>query len=303
MSDSKKFKILSISGGGTRGVIPATIIQELEKEINIQETFDLVVGTSTGGIIATALGAGYKGKEIVNLYIDEVSNIFTSSMWHKITNVFSIKGPKYPAKGVVNTLRLFLGNKSISEAKIPFITTAYETIENDVKLFKSWKEEDHKYSFSDVALATSAAPTYLPSYQINDKNFIDGGIYANSPINIAWVEALKKGYKPEDIVILSLGTGKQPQEQHITHNWGIYEWLTKGNSGVPILEMTFEGIQDKDHYITNLLFPNVHYINPNINKFKTDETNTKKLLELHNIAKKVFMSYDTQEFLNKHIYM
>lgn len=300
---NKKFKILTISGGGIRGIIPATVLQEIERGLEkpISDIFDLVVGTSTGGIIATSLAAGFPAEEVARLYIEQAHNIFKRSFGYKIKSGYGLLKSKYPQDGIKKVIETYFGFEKISTSKVDFITTAYETNLNTIELFKSWKPEHSFYTFSDVALATSAAPTTFPAYEVNGHKYIDGGIYANSPVEIGWIEAIKKGYKPKDIVIVSLGTGFQPYKSYSTKDWGIKSWLMK-KGDTPLLDMVFNGIKEKDHYITGLLFDNFIHLNPLINsKIKVDETDPNILKSLYQVGKNSAKSLDFQEFIAKYI--
>lgn len=299
-----KFKILTISGGGIRGIIPATVLQEIEREYEqpVSEIFDLVVGSSTGGIIASSIGAGLKCEDISYLYVDQASKIFSRSSWWKIKSGWGTLLSKYPQDGIKEVVESFVGKESISKSKVDIMVTAYETIMNEIKLFKSWKESHSLYTFSDIALATSAAPTTFPSYTVNGYNFVDGGIYANSPVEVAWIEGIKKGYKPGDIVIVSLGTGFQPYKSYNTIGWGIKNWLLyKGET--PLLDMVFNGIKEKDTYITKLMFDNFYHLNPLIDSnIKPDETNSRVLNDLFQVGKNSYKSLEFQEFLDANVF-
>lgn len=296
--DNKKYKILCISGGGIRGIIPATILQELEKEAgkSVTQIFDLVVGTSTGGIIAAGIATGMTPESITEMYVSEAKKIFNRSFLRKIRTGFGLLRSKYNNKGLYGVVNSALGDESISNSKVRFITTAYSTTRNRIEIFKSWKEEFKELSFTDVAMATSAAPTYFPPYSINNQNYIDGGIYANSPIQIAWIEGIKAGYDPKDIVILSLGTGHSMTESFNTKRWGVLSWLLKKGK-TPLLNMVFDGVAEKDNHIAELMFDNFLYLDPLIPDTKMDEVKSGKLVDLYEIAIKTSKSLDYQNFL------
>src|SRR5690606_20578857 len=184
----------------------------------------------------------------------------------------------------------------ISQSKVDIITTAYSTTRNTIEIFKSWNDNFKDLTFTDIAMATSAAPTYFPAYYTNNQSYIDGGIYANSPIEIAWIEGIKKGYAPEDIIILSLGTGYSIEQPLHTKNWGILSWLMKKGKA-PLLNMVFNGVKVKDNYVANLMFEKFLYPDPLIADTKMDETDHSKLLKLYEISKNYSKSLDYQRFL------
>lgn len=242
-----KFIGLSIDSGGFKGIIPSYLISKLESDLDKQsfELFKMIVGTSTGGIIAAALAKGIKAETILNLYKNDGISIFKRSLWYKISSGDGILNPKYPLDGLEKTIMNYLSNDKISTRKVDFVVTGYDTNKDEPILFKSWKNND--YTFSEVAIATAAAPTYFPSY----KRFVDGGIFANNPALIMFIEALKLGYKIEDIIIVSIGTGEYTYSFDST-KWGIKEWLIK-SSERPLIDIMFKGQSKLTNYILNYL--------------------------------------------------
>ena len=173
MADSKPcINILSIDGGGIRGIIPASILAVIEKRLArpIHEVFDLIAGTSTGGIIAVAIGAGansgnpYRPEDLVNLYIENGRTIFHKTL---ITGVRNWLRPKYSARPLENVLMEFFGEAELKSAKVPLLIGSYD-IENQIPFFfKSQRiptNPNYNWKLRDVARATSAAPTFFPPF-------------------------------------------------------------------------------------------------------------------------------------------
>lgn len=256
-----KYKILALDGGGSRGILTSAFLHQLERNVGaLQDNFDLVVGTSTGGIIAAALGKGLNTGEILALYDKEIPNIFSRTMAWKIKTGFGVLGPKYDSENLSTILFKYLENKRGS-GRIRFITTCYNTDDNDVILLDSNDLGNGNARYSLPALYTSLAPTFFPS----ENGMIDGGIYANNPVLIGLTEALKLGYSTEDIVILNVGTGYHPRGWN-TKSFGIKEWLMKDGSK-PLLDMMFDAMAEKDSYIANkLLGDNYFYANVKMDK-------------------------------------
>jgi len=269
-------KILSIDGGGIRGIIPATILAKIEELTGepISETFDLIAGTSTGGIIALGLamdnGRGqpkYSATDLVKLYRDKGHQIFDRNTWHRLRSIGNLRDEKYPNENLKKLLKEYFGKKSLKDTIPEVIITSYETERRIPWIFKSVhaknsKKKNYDFSLVDVALATSAAPTYFEphkvTYKTNDYlSFIDGGVYANNPAMCAYVEA-KSYYKKadKDIQILSLGTGQLTRRLHYDDlkDLGLVGWAQ------PILSCVFDGVSDTvDYQLSKILNKNNYF--------------------------------------------
>jgi uncharacterized protein len=207
---SELVKVLSIDGGGIRGIIPASVLADLERRLDapIGERFDLITGTSTGGIIALALTApGGDGKPansaaaVVELYKSKGHEIFSRSVWHEIRAVGNALEEKYPASGIESVLKEYLGETRLKDAVTEVFITAYE-IEDRIPWFFSSRDAATRpgYDFAmwEVGRATSAAPTYfepakLPSHGLNERGYwalVDGGVFANNPALCGLTEAI-----------------------------------------------------------------------------------------------------------------
>jgi len=285
---NNKFIGLSIDGGGYRGIIPAFFIKEFEKDSNKKayNVFDLIVGTSTGGIIATSIAKGLSGEEILNIYLKEGENIFKRNFFWKLNSLFGLSAPKYDNQGLIKVINKYLGNDKTTDSKVKFITTAYNVIEDFPFLFKSW--ENRNYTFSDVAIATASAPTYFANY----KSFIDGGVYANNPSIILLIEALKLNFDLKNIIIVSIGTGIDSYSFY-PENWGVKEWLSK-NGNTPLLNVMFKGQSIFTNEILNyLLNDNFIRLDIEIPKKIKEIDNIKNREELLNIAQTI---KDTKQY-------
>jgi len=287
---AKKFKILSIDGGGLRGIVPLLIlkrIEELEKK-KIHELFDLIVGTSTGGIIACGLTATKDGITPI-LSIDELIELYTSkgdiifpqnkgfikNIVKKINSVFN---PEYSANGLDKLLTDYFGDVNLNQTLKPIIVTSYDLKQNEVLMFKSRKsnEEGFNTKLKDICRATSAAPTYLPSYNMvygnAERVCIDGGVYINNPTMAAISDVIRNKYgkpelKLEDITCLSLGTGTYTKNLGIkdTTKWGVIEWVE------PITKVMMQASSKSVVYESNELLSNYLRLDININdKDKSD---------------------------------
>jgi patatin-like phospholipase/acyl hydrolase len=200
-----RFKVLSLDGGGIRGIIPARILTTIEDKTNrsIADMFDLIAGTSTGGILAAGL-AGSKGgnkpirtaAELLNMYVDRGAEIFSRSLWKGITSVGGLRDERYSAGPLERVLKDTLGDAELKDVITNVLIPSYD-IEGrgDYRgggpyFFKSSKastDQDYNYYLRDVARATSAAPTYFEPAHIENRSgakwtaLVDGGVFANNP--------------------------------------------------------------------------------------------------------------------------
>jgi patatin-like phospholipase/acyl hydrolase len=224
-SERKVVRILSVDGGGIRGILPITVLEGIEEhlqaeaegeEVRLAEYFDIMAGTSTGGIITLGLNAGKSTTDLVRLYLDEGKKIFAPvSAWGKVK---SYTGPKYDARALEEVLQNQLGDKWLNESISHVVIPADNLGQKCAYLFDSQQARlpSHNFKMRDVARATSAAPTYFGAATIKDKKgldehtFLDGGVFANDPTFEA-VQAAEKEYPGCDLYIVSLGTGEEPR--------------------------------------------------------------------------------------------
>ena len=207
----KPFKILCIDGGGIKGVYSAQVLAELEDAFKSSTSahFDLICGTSTGGIIALGVAAGIPMKDVVQFYFDNGPKIF-SQRW-KIGKLgewlFTLKQAivrsKYSDKSLKKALEAVFGTKKIGSSQNLLCIPAYNITTSSPRLFKKdyrHLNQDDEKTFVEVALATSAAPTYFPVQEIDSVQYVDGGLYANNPVLVGITEAVFNGYwiKPKE---------------------------------------------------------------------------------------------------------
>ena len=213
------FKILSIDGGGIRGVFPAAYLAELEKRFlggtSIAEHFDMIAGTSTGGIIALALAKGMTAQAALDIYLNKGDRIFPSLKGAEriARSVKSISQPKYDQGALRSALEGEFGGELFGAAKTRCVIPCFEGLNGEPFIYKTPHHPDyvldqHK-SMVDIALHTSAAPTVFPAVHDDGYIMVDGGLFANNPVMNALVDALACYDVPrENIRILSIGTGE-----------------------------------------------------------------------------------------------
>ena len=261
-------KILSIDGGGIRGLIPALILQEIETQTGkpIYKLFDLIVGTSTGGILAIGLTKPvnvFSAKELVSLYRNQGGEIFTRSLWKYASSVGGVFDERYNEDSLEEILQERFGETELKATRRDIIITSYDIEKRKPYLFKSSKARIHakrNHLLRDVARGTSAAPTYFEPLLMDNKRWrreekrrvlIDGGVFANNPTMIALSEALASGTTREEIVLCSLGTGRhtRPITYDEAKDWGMMGWLS------PVLSVMMDGMSDSAHYHAKQLLP------------------------------------------------
>jgi patatin-like phospholipase/acyl hydrolase len=261
-------RILTIDGGGIRGIIPALILQRIEERTNqkISDMFHMIAGTSTGGILACALtapvanGMPRTAAEIVDLYRIQGKEIFESSFWHGFGSIGGLLDEKYESKNIEEILEYYMENAGLSNIKQDLLVTSYNIHTRKPYFFKSWKArgeklregetaQDRDFLLKYVSRATSAAPTYFePAYVKNQKgdNFplVDGGVYANNPAMCALSSARILYQNKTRFLIVSLGTGETQRKipYKSAKDWGLIEWAR------PLLYILFDGVSDVVDY-------------------------------------------------------
>ena len=248
--------VLSLDGGGIRGLIPALILTDLEARVGtpISDLFDLMVGTSTGGIIALGLAQPdpsgkpqHSAKTLVELYRECGPDIFTRSMWDTVTSLGALVEEKYNADGLEKILARYLDTTLLGASITPVMVTSYDIEKREPLFFKSWKQEHKKIPMTCVGRATSAAPTYFEPAQVQVENeirsLVDGGIFMNNPSVSAYVEALRL-FPGEDITLISIGTGElvRPILFEDAKGWGLASWM------IPAMSCIFDGVSDAADY-------------------------------------------------------
>lgn len=280
---SRRFQVLSLDGGGYRGVFSAAVLACLADDIGLSvlDQFDLIAGTSTGGIIALALSIGMPPREVLDFYLDHGPQIFKGRRlrwWqHPLRS-------KYGSQRLSAAVSTVFEEKRLWEAKVPLCVPSYDLCSDNVYLFRTPHSErltrDYRERMADVAMATSAAPTYLPSHHHEGLRLIDGGIWANNPSVVAVSEAVSEfGIDLTDIRVLSLGTTFELGEKAASLDRG--GWLRWAKAATP---MILHGQTRAAENATYHLLPKDQFvrINPPVpeNVLSLDGVNPDKLLGL-----------------------
>lgn len=260
--------VLSIDGGGIRGIIPAIMLTELERRMNapIAELFDVIAGTSTGGIIALMLTIPdksgkpmYSAKQVQELYTKLGQRVFKRSTLRTILSLGNLLNSKYSSLPLEKMLDIYMGECRLSDALTEIIIPAYETQSASPYFFKSsyarkpWDSSDNPL-MSQAAMATCAAPTYFPPYQFSERKcFVDGGIFANNPAVCAYAQAKNSFPHEREFLVVSIGTG----EHHVPllckniADWGLIEWAR------PIFDIAMNAVGSTVNYQLNAMINGV----------------------------------------------
>jgi patatin-like phospholipase/acyl hydrolase len=208
----ERFQILALDGGGVRGLFSAAILSFVEQDLatKITDHFDLIVGTSTGGIIALGLGLGLEPRDLVEFYARNCPEVFRNPFRYRSGLHWFRR--KYSPVPLATALQRMLGERLFGESNKRLVIPAYNLGDDNVYLFRTPHHKTLRRDFRvpawRVALATSAAPTFFPACsEIDRLRLIDGGVWANNPAMVGLVEAVGTlGVDIRDIRILSIGT-------------------------------------------------------------------------------------------------
>lgn len=289
------FKILTIDGGGSRGVISLAFLMEIEKRTSKQigELFDLFVGTSAGSILVSCLNLPDKDNkrkfnsvsDILDFFMHEISNIFYRSWYHRIITLGGLIGPKYESSSEYNVLKKMYDNITLGELLKPTIITS-SIIEPTMKYYEFTNAQDKEVKVIDAVMCSSAAPTFFESYRMNYKEnsyyFIDGSMGADNPADVGYFEAIKMGIDPDNILLVSIGTGiptNNKNQNIICENGGILQWAIPVSKNILEVESDIVNYQlckvlDKEN--------NFYRLNVPITSNKLDITDINELKKMAN---------------------
>ncbi len=301
----RHFKVLCIDGGGVRGIFATKILSLIETKFNVKihDTFDLIVGTSTGSIVTGAIAINYDLTALVDDYSRDASKIF-----QKQFSLCGLLKSKYDSRVLSKFLHDKLGDKKLGEIEKPIILNATNASVGDVHIFKSSYQNiqrggdyvrDGDVPLFKAVLASCSAPTYFDPVDIDGTLVCDGGIWANNPSLVGYIDAIRN-FKSEtkDIKILSIGTGQMSQIYQSSTCWGFWG-LMSGWQNTKLVDfmMSCQTIfpQNALHLIDNEL---ILRINPKIDYYALDDY--EKIPILGELAKSEFTNRNVEikNFLN-----
>ncbi len=269
-----KKRILSIDGGGMRGIVSAVLLQSLEEKLSeysgnpkarIGDYFDLIAGTSTGSILTVLYlfpnergESKYSAREITQTYIDYGNYIF-HRQW-----TYPFWGAKYTNKYFEEILKSYFGDSTLGELRKPCLLTSYDITKRSAVFFNSvsGRADNHRNCLlRDAILSSTAAPTYFPPTCLKDRNscygcLIDGGVVANNPTLCALIEGLKL---PEcnsltDFMTVSVGNVKNTKSNSCkkAKQWGLFNWA------IPLFDILMDGSEQTVDYQMRLLYKSIN---------------------------------------------
>lgn len=261
-----KYFVLSLDGGGVKGVLEAVLIQRLEQYTGFLSKVDLFSGTSTGGILALALAHGVPVEECVSIYTEHASTIFAArDLIDRIGGADEYFRADFAQDGLRKVLAEVFGTTRLPELKREVLVPTFDLVRFKPKLL----DRSDDWSLVDAALATSAAPTYFPVHVVREdytgratargsvRAFVDGGMYANNPSDRAVSFARQHlGVEEERMILLSVGAGSVPgmpiqellDEGRNALDWGIRQWIVKKPHW--LLKVLFDGSVAAAHFAT-----------------------------------------------------
>jgi patatin-like phospholipase/acyl hydrolase len=261
--------VLAIDGGGIRGVIPAAIIAAIEEQVGqpASKLFDLIAGTSTGGILALGLAKpGVDGRpfftasDLMQLYERRGHEIFRKTVYRKVLGLGGLLRPRYTSDNLDGVLEEYFGDTRLSDALTELIIPSYDVEQRNPIFFTTYFARNRPgfdHPMKDVARATASAPTYFPATRrdLNGKYLalIDGGIFANNPTICAYAEAkwIWPNTAEEQFVFVSIGTGQHARPMFFDRvkNWGLLAWSTR------ILDVVLDSVSEAVHTQALYLLP------------------------------------------------
>ncbi len=227
-------QILSLDGGGLRGMFAAAALAAWEQDfdVSVADHFDLVVGTSTGGLLALGLGFDITPAEMLSIYLKHGDTIFPPKRRRGVLRAMT--GPRYDPAGLRCVLKEQFGEAVLGKSRVRLAIPAYDLAADHVHLFRTPHHRDLRRDWREtvvnVALATTAAPTYLPVASIRGQRLIDGGVWANNPALVGVAECFDRlGGHRDGIRVLSVGTTTELRKRHTRlDRGGLAAWRHDG---------------------------------------------------------------------------
>lgn len=290
--------ILSIDGGGIRGIIPATFLVDIEKRTGkpICELFDLIAGTSTGGILTAALTVPnkqgkpkYTAEQILAGYFEYGGGIFEKTLLRTVSTLGGLTRPIYSPRTLEKMLQQYLGDARLHETLTEVLITAYDMASSTPWFFKTSFAKENRSAVDDplltqVVRATTAAPTYFPPLPMEGHCLIDGGVFASNPALCAYAQARNMYPNEKDFLVVSLGTGLQTHNRPCAqvYRWGIVNWA------VPISTVMLNSSSATVNYQMNALVGDQNYTRFQVNLAEDatgmDDASEQNMLKLEALA-------------------
>lgn len=266
-----KYNILSLDGGGIRGVMVAALLQRLTEDFDVRDLmdrFNMFAGTSTGSVLACAFAAGLTPRMAVKYYIDMSSIVFFDTLWDNVRDFGMLLGAQYSSEGLEKKLDSIFGDMQLKDLNKKVLIAAYDLYDKErgrwkPKFYHNFEEEggDGEELVVDVIMRSTAAPVFFPSYG----KYIDGGVVANNPSVCAYAQVINSlGW--QDIRLLSMGTGTNPMfidkefPKGNQYDWGVMQWIPEllyimMDGGVGIADYQAQAILRNRYFRINPVLP------------------------------------------------
>jgi patatin-like phospholipase/acyl hydrolase len=261
------YRILALDGGGIRGIYTAVLLDSLEHKVpGFIERADLIAGTSTGAILALGLAQGMTPADLIAYYQKEGAKIFSRTVWHEIRDLGELIGAKYDNSNLIQSIHATFKERTLEDLLPRHVLISSFDLDNQAtppaprmwkpKFFHNFEgpQSDGAQKIADVALRSSAAPTYFPVYQ----GYVDGGVVANNPSMAALAQALDSATGKQqlaDVRLFSLGAGIAPTYvSGDTLDWGLAQWA------VLLADMIMEGMMGVADYECARLLGDNNYL-------------------------------------------
>lgn len=306
-------KILTVDGGGVRGIIPALVLEYIENEIirltkdpeaRLSDHLDFVAGTSTGSIITSLINVKrsdgrpkYKLGDVASAYMALADNVFKKDFWRNAKTLWGLIGPKFDSKFIYEELSKLLEDNRMIDSINPCAFAGYDITSRKPTIYTS-HDNQLKYAdlkIRDVVRGSTSIPAYFPpasfTYKtdgiVQNNTVIDGGVFANNPALVAYIEASKTAkilekeskVNPNTTFMVSMSTGHSTltsYKYNKVKKWGMGKWL------VPILNILLQGMAEVTNYEMHLIYEsygkkeNFLRIDPKINKGDTNASDASK---------------------------
>jgi patatin-like phospholipase len=265
-------RVVSIDGGGVRGIVPVIVMQRLAGEPGLATWLDraeLFAGTSTGGLIALSVAAGVPLDDLRDLYATRAAFVFRDNFLDDLRDVGKVFGADYDVANLEREAHRVLGERTLAQLTKRVLVTAFD-LDNGAETARHWKAKlFHNFPGTDsdgdalayrVAVATAAAPTYFASYD----GYVDGGVFATNPSMCALAQTQDSRVHADEradlaeLRLLSLGTGRTLRFiEGDRLDWGYWQWVR------PLIDVMLDGVNGiADYQCTQLLGEHYHRLAP-----------------------------------------
>ncbi|MDX0408243.1 hypothetical protein GOL82_26355 [Sinorhizobium medicae] len=314
----EKFRILSIDGGGVRGIIPAIFLAEIARLLDTDDVsghFDLITGTSTGAVIAAVAPTGQDIGGCIEFYKELGPEIFPPLKAGRRTwrwpDIFTY-GPSYEGQALENAFqRLFGMPSSLSDAKTNLVIPSYDVLHRQIFLMRSYDPQTSGLPVWEACKASCSAPTYFPAHILHgngmERPLIDGGVFCNNPsmlgiaeaIRISQTTSLREFQSAYHNVVVSLGTGSLLRSISIedSQKWGMIRWVK------PLIDVLLDATSEMAHISAKQIVTGSNYARMQVDLSNVnddlDDASQENIRDLEDLARAYLATGDAEDELNR----